>query len=546
MKHQTLKITLLIIVMILAACAAPIREIVEETVEIQPTATLEPVFAMWMAPYIPDQLSSQLRLSGNTIKTADKAEADLLIDVGSDHIIAEWTFALVAPFPTIADQVSFRSLKDFWAGNATDDFPAKKVLLDGSTLAVFEKIWGQASTDYIQVVARENLLTRCWDDPENWAVIPFEQLEPRWKVILIDGQSPIRKEFNAMQYPLNIPFSLVGSQEKIADYLSNAQVELNFYDIPIVNRDPEKMTTVMLTGVTALVRGTAWLMELYGMTYPARDLGDLLRGADILHINNEVTFAERCPNPFSDREKEARLIFCSKPKYIELLEAIGTDVVELAGDHLDDWGTDAMYNTLDMYDERGWQYYGGGRNLQDGLQPALFEHNGNRIAFLGCNKGKIPSYSQASEDQPGAVHCDFDVMSAGIREVLAEGYNPIFTFQHVEYYSYGAHPRVASDFRTVADAGAVIVSGSQAHQPHAFEFYRDAFIHYGLGNLFFDQYYEGYNMRQAFIDNHIFYDNRHISTEVITILFEDLARARLMTQEEREELLATVFKAGGW
>jgi poly-gamma-glutamate capsule biosynthesis protein CapA/YwtB (metallophosphatase superfamily) len=36
----------------------------------------------------------------------------------------------------------------------------------------------------------------------------------------------------------------------------------------------------------------------------------------------------------------------------------------------------------------------------------------------------------------------------------------------------------------------VIVSGSQAHQPHGFEFYNGSLIHYGLGNLFFDQYNE--------------------------------------------------------
>ena len=38
-----------------------------------------------------------------------------------------------------------------------------------------------------------------------------------------------------------------------------------------------------------------------------------------------------------------------------------------------------------------------------------------------------------------------------------------------------------------ADAGAVIVSGSQSHVPLQMEFYKGAFIHYGLGNLFFGQ-----------------------------------------------------------
>lgn len=546
MKNKLFLVFFAVLIAVIAACSPSSASEEDEIKEIQPTPTIPPVYTIWLAPYLPGQLISEFTLPENVVKTAEKTEADLLFDVGADHIISQWTYVLVAPFPTIPDEVSLSDLKKFWSGEEKSDFPASKILVDGGTHAVFEKIWGQATSSNISVTSRETILARCWEDRENWAIIPFEELEPRWKVLLVDGKSPIQKEFDAIKFPLTVPFSVIGAEDKIAEFVKRSEFSLPSHSLPIVNCESEKLTTVMLTGVTALVRGTAWLMEINGMTYPARDLGDILRGADILHINNEVTFAERCPNPFSDRGKEARLIFCSKPKYIELMEAIGTDVVELAGDHLDDWGTEAMLDTLDMYEERGWQYYGGGRNLEDGLQPALFEHNGNRIAFLGCNKGKIPSYSQASDTQPGAVNCEFDVMSDEIKKLLAEDYNPIFTFQHVEYYSYGAHPRVAPDFKIVADAGAVIVSGSQAHQPHTFEFYRDAFIHYGLGNLFFDQYYEGYNMRQAFIDNHVFYNNRHISTEVITILFEDLARARLMDEEEREDLLSTVFKAGGW
>ncbi len=41
------------------------------------------------------------------------------------------------------------------------------------------------------------------------------------------------------------------------------------------------------------------------------------------------------------------------------------------------------------------------------------------------------------------------------------------------------------DFGIVLEAGAVITSGSQAHQPHYAEFVHDGFAHYGLGNLFF-------------------------------------------------------------
>jgi poly-gamma-glutamate synthesis protein (capsule biosynthesis protein) len=137
-------------------------------------------------------------------------------------------------------------------------------------------------------------------------------------------------------------------------------------------------------------------------------------------------------------------------------------------------------------------------------------------------------------------------MAEQIQKVNDAGYLPIFTFQHLEYYTYGANPALEEDFHSAADAGAVIVSGSQAHQPHAFEFYKSSFLHYGLGNLFFDQYGEGFAQRQALIDRHIFYDGRHISTEIIPIMFIDMARPRLMTEEEAANLLDRVFAAGGW
>jgi poly-gamma-glutamate synthesis protein (capsule biosynthesis protein) len=79
------------------------------------------------------------------------------------------------------------------------------------------------------------------------------------------------------------------------------------------------------------------------------------------------------------------LRFCSDPDYIALLEEVGTDIVELTGDHFGDWGPEAMRYTLEMYEQRGWTYYGGGYDRKDARQARLIEHNGNKIAFIGCN-----------------------------------------------------------------------------------------------------------------------------------------------------------------
>jgi poly-gamma-glutamate synthesis protein (capsule biosynthesis protein) len=121
----------------------------------------------------------------------------------------------------------------------------------------------------------------------------------------------------------------------------------------------------------------------------------------------------------------------------------------------------------------------------------------------------------------------------------------IFTFQYLETEEYAPTGQQRVDFRAMVDAGARIVSGSQAHQPQAIEFYKNGFIHYGLGNLFFDQMYS-VAVRQQFADRHIIYRGRHISTELLTFMLEDYSQPRLMSATERRDLLKAVFKASGW
>lgn len=248
---------------------------------------------------------------------------------------------------------------------------------------------------------------------------------------------------------------------------------------------------------------------------------------------------EACP--FPDPSQEG-LKFCARPEYITLLELIGTDLVELTGNHGKDFGPEPFLVTLGLYQARGWLTFGGGADLEAAFEPALVEHNGNRIAFLGCNWAG-PSYAWAGPEEPGATPCDFERLLGQVRELRQAGYQPIFTFQWAELPNPSEEQRAA--FRAVVEAGAVIVSGSQAHQPQGFEFHAGGLIHFGLGNLFFDQM-QSLPLRQEFLDRHVFYDGRHISTELLTAMLEDYAQPRPMTGQERHALLEGTFAASGW
>ena len=509
-----------------------------------PAATYMPTAAfikvsIWVPPYLAETLGAALEDPLRGLFVSDAALANVRLEVGEQNLITQWVYTLVTPFSSSMQGVSSNDLLLRWQGGSMGLYGDPALLMDQNTYEMFNALWGPAApAASVQVLAKHELIDYAWSHQPALAIVPFEALDPRWKVLAVDGLSPIHKDFDLGNYRLKIPISLNtpnGSPELVALIKSN-------FAIPASNLDPQKMTILAMTGVTALVRATAYEMEQHGITYPAQDIRDWLLSADITHISNEVPFALDCPYP---NPVQVEVRFCSRDAYIQLLEDVGADVVELTGDHFQDWGTEAMFHTLDMYRERGWLYYGGGADLADGRKALLVEDHTNRIAFLGCN-AKGGSFAQANETEPGAVACDMDWMAQEVSRLKGEGYLVIATFQHHEYYTYAAQPDQQRDFRQMAEAGAVIVSGSQAHQPQGMEFLNGSFIHYGLGNLFFDQYGLCEACREGLIDHHVFYDGRYIGTELLPIQFVDYARSRPMTFEEANDLLQALFLASGW
>jgi poly-gamma-glutamate synthesis protein (capsule biosynthesis protein) len=406
-----------------------------------------------------------------------------------------------------------------------------------ATRTGFSDLWGEPGSSAVLTVPENQLLETAWANMPSWGIVPFDALEPRWKVLTIDGQSPIRKNFDLARYPLAVKLILQSQSESGPSVIT----------LPPPNYDPTKLATVIMTGVTALVRATAVTMEVKGTTYPGEHIRDLMREADIAHVSNEIPFFSGCTYP---KPNQVALVFCSDPKYIDLLTDIGADVIELTGNHFADRGSAGMRETIEMYKENGLPYFGGGLDLEDSLEPALFEVNGNKIAFIGCNKPDVGRFPTATEFQPGAAPCKFPILAEQVNALKAQGYVVISTFQWNESYDSRPSPQQRDDFRLMADSGASIVSGSQAHYAQMMEFYADTFIHYGLGNLFFDQMgdqdWMPRGIRREFLDRYVIYDGKLISVELITAMLEDYARPRLMTAPERAGFLQEYFFYSGW
>ncbi|MCA9943076.1 MAG: CapA family protein [Anaerolineales bacterium] len=491
-----------------------------------PAVTAVPTFKISAEASVPpDLIAIAQTLPTQFAWVDDVSAADVVLTLGAGTPLAQWVYVVAAPFATLEDEITLADLQARWqAGDAL--FAAAEVA--GWNTAVL----GQPHPSSIFLADVAEMSERAWAERPSLIILPFHQLRPDLKLLRLDGVSPLTADFDPTTYPLTVAVNVTGEDTAVRQFLAA-------WDGPASNWQANKLTRVAMSGVTALTRATAFQMEIDGILSPGQAVGPVLQTADIAHISNEVSFTPDCPYP----DPIGGTTFCSREKYFELLTWLGIDVVELTGNHLNDWGTDALLHSLDLYTGAGMATFGGGADLEMAQQPALFEHNGNRIAFMGCNPVG-PAYAWAGPAQPGSRPCAAD-FEAQITQLAADGYLVIATLQYNEFYHYAATPQQQVDFGELVAAGATAVSGSQGHHAQGFDFVDGAFIHFGLGNLFFDQM-DQLGTRQTFVDSYVFYDGRLLTVELWTGLIEKYCCPHEMTAAERRAALTAVFQASGW
>ncbi|HKI52843.1 MAG TPA: CapA family protein, partial [Anaerolineales bacterium] len=340
---KQLSVIICVLVLVFASCTpqtTTVPQVVINNSPIPPTSVPTPDITIptpaFMGVLFSDSVPQALRelVGGYDIPFSASMNMDVAGQGDTNAIHFKWIYALGAPFPTVTDGVTFEDIRAKWEDNTSlSTSSLSPLLMAESTLRAFTAVWGEPTSGSVRSVDESRLLDAAWAESA-WAIVPFESLDPKWKVLTIDGQSPIRKNFDMSEYPLKIDFTL-----EPANLVDASSWTLSNYD-------PSKLTTVIMTGVTALVRATALTMELKGSTYPGEKMRDVFREADIMHVSNEIPFFTGCPYP---KPEPGALVFCSDPKYMDLLTDIGTDVIELTGNHFADYGPQAMYETLDMY-----------------------------------------------------------------------------------------------------------------------------------------------------------------------------------------------------
>ncbi len=421
-------------------------------------------------------------------------------------------YTLACPFQTVTDEFSVGTLKQIIASDSSQEAEIRQIFLSEKTAADLAALLPEVSEKNLA----ENAAERIEKLPEGvvCALIPLDEANPTMKLVR----------------PEHTFFPWDDVYDPAADPLAVPADEPNF--------DRSRVTTVLLTGTTAFARTVAYKMSVNGVTYPAELIKSVFDSSDITHISNESSFWTLCPLP---RREDVSMQFCSAPEAAEVLDYLGVDVIELTGNHLRDYDWKPFAEMLDQLDGKGLARYGAGRDLESAAEPLFLEHNGNRFVFLGCNCAG-PDHVYATEKLPGVLPCDFDAMEEKVRGFASEGFEVIVTLQYYELYSRTPSDMQRRDFQRLSDAGAVIVSGSQAHLPQVMLPSRDRFIHYGLGNLFFDQMdVPVKGTSQEFLDRYIFYDGRLLNVQLITALLTNYCRPRLMTDDERAGFLEEIF-----
>jgi poly-gamma-glutamate capsule biosynthesis protein CapA/YwtB (metallophosphatase superfamily) len=239
-----------------------------------------------------------------------------------------------------------------------------------------------------------------------------------------------------------------------------------------------------------------------------------LKAADIGFCNLETIIADASYLDPDDHDQRPRTDESSLPLYL----GAGFNVFNIANNPAMYHGIGPFTRQLDLLDECGVVYGGGGRNLAGARKPAIVERNGTRIAFV-CRTSVGLLSSGATETKPGVARFGFRVAYEPRDRALEVPGSPplVHTFPNerdrrdliediqaaraqadvvVVSWHWGASPASGGTGdivtyqvemgRLAIESGADLVVGHHPHVLQAIEVYKGKPILYSLGNYVHD------------------------------------------------------------
>ncbi|RED65593.1 CapA family protein [Cohnella lupini] len=223
------------------------------------------------------------------------------------------------------------------------------------------------------------------------------------------------------------------------------------------------------------------LMKINGYDYPFLKARPVLEAADIAAGNLETPITAR-GTPAEDKQ----YVFRGAAEAVPALKEAGFDFLSLANNHTLDYGWEGLSDTMDALDDADLQHAGSGNDDREAFSPAYIESNGITVGFVSVTR-VVPDVSwKADRSHPGVAEAySPDRAVAAIKEAK-ENADIVVVMVHwgVERADRPVAHQTDLAHRFV-DAGADIVVGSHPHVLQGFEFYKDKWIAYSLGNFVF-------------------------------------------------------------
>lgn len=229
-------------------------------------------------------------------------------------------------------------------------------------------------------------------------------------------------------------------------------------------------------GDYAPVWGYEKLKQEHGINL-LRELVEEIAKSDFSIVNLE------CPLCYSgSRISKTGPCLRADPFWISCLHDSGIKAVTLANNHILDYGTSGLHQTIRVCSENSIIPIGVGDNYYESTQPIIYKINGVTIGIIAVTETE---FSIAGSTKPGAAA--FNIIEntyqiLGLREKVdlllfsIHGGNEHFEFPR---------PGLKSACRFFIDMGADLVVCTHSHIAGAYEEYKGKFIVYGLGNLIF-------------------------------------------------------------
>jgi poly-gamma-glutamate synthesis protein (capsule biosynthesis protein) len=242
--------------------------------------------------------------------------------------------------------------------------------------------------------------------------------------------------------------------------------------------------TVAAVGDMIFDRRVKSLVQASGGTAPLAEVASHLAAADIAVGNLESPLSSRGTEK---TEKDVR--FRGDPRGVEGLAASGFDFLSLANNHVLDWGSVALADTISLLKDKGIGYAGAGSDRAAAWTPAVVERGGASVAFLSFSHILPPGFV-ATKSSAGLAQGrnNMDAVVEAIKEAKAEHDYVLVSFHWGVEYADDCNGDQVRDAHRAIDAGADMVLSHHPHVIQALEFYKGKLIAYSLGDFVFDHY----------------------------------------------------------